>query len=82
MKYKVGDKILVKSKKEIEELITYTGEVDNIAFVYEMYEYCGKEFVIATVGSSWYMLEGLIDWWFSEGMLKPANTTILKEIYE
>lgn len=76
MKYKVGDKVRIKSREWYESNRTKRGEyvVDGLAFVDGMKEYCGKEATItyADEDDETYRLDIDAFYWFNDGMFEDS----------
>ena len=77
MKYKVGDKVKVRSWEEMEKQygLDFDGDINiSVCFVKSMREYCGKILTINRVCSDHYnMAESCWNW--TDEMLKPAHET-------
>lgn len=76
MKYKVGDKVRVKSKDWYDKNRSWHGyfTVDGLSFVDEMVRLCGKEAMIThSDGNGHYKLDINDLYWFSDGMLEDPN---------
>lgn len=83
MKYKVGDKVRVKSLDWYNENKDINGYVNTYCtFTPQMAKYCGKETTIENVlvsGSNRYMLDGIPYYTFSDDMfelVKDTNTVL------
>ena len=77
MKYKVGDKVRVKSLDWYNENKDEHGTVNvPFSFIKEMTQYCGKEFIITQVLSNGgYLLKNAL-YTFSDEMLEDANIVL------
>lgn len=84
MKYKIGDKVRVKSLDWYNENKDEHGTVNvPFSFIKEMAQYCGKEFIITQVLSNGgYLLKNAL-YTFSDEMLEDANIVLeIPEGYE
>lgn len=88
MKYKVGDKVRIKSKEWYEENRNTYGDVDNDSAVFNssMAKYCGKEATIICIKTDEYYIDidgrtwKWVDWMFDN---KPTiSTDLIKDIAE
>lgn len=77
MKYKIGDKVRVKSLKWYNKNKDANGTVHvPFGFIKEMAQYCGKEFIITQVLSNGgYLLKNAL-YTFSDEMLEDANIVL------
>ena len=90
MKYKVGDKVRIKSLEWYNENKNMRGDVEhydaNNSFVSSMSSYCGMTGNIPEVERSYYILDvDNGDWWWQDFMFEEAfaydqNYEQLKEI--
>lgn len=81
MKYKVGDKVRVRSWEDMEKEfgVTDAGRIPigkDVTFVPLMRPYCGKELVISSVDKDAYKVKGLAWYWVDE-MFESINHTII-----
>ena len=75
MKYKVGDRVRVKSREwYFENGKGGAFECGGQTFVSDMLEYCGAIAIVSTVAQCCYALEGIGLWVFTDEMLEPALT--------
>lgn len=78
MKYKVGDKVRIKSLDWYNENKDKNGIVNvPYKFIKEMNGYCGKEFIIQEISNDAYLLDG-IDYTFSDDMFEPVEESVLE----
>ena len=80
MKYKIGDKVRVRSWKDMEKefgIDEFTGSIRvPHSFTHTMKKYCGKIMTIKNVFYDFYLLkESDEPWCFSEGMLEDVAPT-------
>ena len=85
MKYKVGDKVRIKSL-DWYKTAAFEGRVicDGLAFLEMMTEFCGKELTIDCIftderGSGYIMKEPKIQWRFTDSMIECPVDAELKE---
>lgn len=81
MKYKVGDKVRVRSWEDMKKEfgVTDAGRIPiskDVTFVPLMRPYCGKELVISSVDKDCYKVKGLAWYWVDE-MFESINHTIV-----
>ena len=86
MKYKVGDKVKVRSWEDMEKErgLDFDGDIKigDIGFVRDMKEYCGKELTISAVYSSFYhTLEGG-SWAYTDEMFEDAPEAATVILYK
>jgi len=77
MKYKVGDKVRIKSWKEMEKEygVDSHGDIKSgVPFLTSMRKYCGKIMTIQQVGWSWYYMEESGNWCLTDEMIKGLAT--------
>lgn len=77
MKYKVGDRVRVKSWEEMAERygLDGAGAIDmRCGFPINMKEFCGKEYTIRMKHLRSYHLFGADSWHFTDEMLDPVST--------
>ena len=81
MKYKVGDKVRVRSWEDMKKEygIAKTGSIPvrrDVSFVPEMKRLCGKELVISRVFQDSYKVKDS-DWYWTDEMFEPISHTIV-----
>lgn len=81
MKYKVGDKVRVRSWEDMKKEfgIAKTGNIPvrrDVSFVPSMKHLCGKELVITRVYPDWYKVKDQ-DWYWVDEMFEPISHTII-----
>ena len=83
VKYKVGDKVRIKTWKEMEKEFTVNPEGEILfggaSFVHDMKKYCGKIMTIARIErsgdySGYHMKEDKKYWWWTDKMIKGLVT--------
>lgn len=75
-KYKLGDKVRVKSLYWYNSNKNEDGEItmNDLIFTKEMSKYCGEEFEICSISDDGYMLLKCTDWCWSDWMFEDKPT--------
>ena len=77
MKYKIGDKVKIKSKEWYEKEKDENGEVlaAQSVFIKDMSRYCGMYSIIEAAADGRYLLDvDFMEWHWSEGMFEDQDT--------
>jgi len=70
MKYKVGDKVVIRKPKEIDNV--------EVSWVKEMNKYVDKEYTIEKISEIYYKMEGIRFLWKKEWLEDPFETLVRK----
>ena len=86
MKYKVGDKVKIRSWEDMEKEfgLDSDGDIKNgdTNFVRDMEHYCGKELTISEVYSSFYHTFEGGDWAYTDNMFEDVSETTTVILYK
>ena len=86
MKYKVGDKVKIRSWEDMEKEFGLDSDGDiktgDIDFVRGMEHYCGKELTISEVYSSFYHTFEGGDWAYADNMFEDVSETTTVILYK
>ena len=75
MKFKVGDKVRVRSWESMEKEFGFIDKWNTInnGFVTGMRNYCGNIYEISEVDDDWYFLRTCSNYYFTDDMLEPVK---------
>lgn len=79
MRYKVGDKVVIRKDLVSERYYHYENSMEELFFNIHMYKLCGKTYVITEITDSVldeYLLsidDEEVSWYFNNAMLLPAS---------
>ena len=80
MRYKVGDKVVIRKNLNSEQYYYYENSMKRLWFSKDMYKLCGKVCVVSRITDSvldeYHLLidDEKIGWYFNNAMLLPANS--------
>lgn len=80
MRYKVGDKVVIRKDLNSEQYYYYENSMGRLWFTKDMYKLCGKVCVITEITDlvldEYHLLidDEKIEWYFNNAMLLPANS--------